>query len=366
MFSSEVIDSDSHVDESDATWDYIGSEHQKLRPVVGTFDDPDAPNDYWLIDGARQHRAKRSIRDVVTKTSVEARELSDASARLRHMDKLGVSVQIIYPTLFLKNPTLDPSTELALTRSYNRWLADRTAGSNGRLRWICVLPMMSPGRAVEELRFAKDHGACGVFKKGDVEAGHAAWKDYFFPVYSEAERLDMPICFHQGTGKVAVVDGSGTSPESDFIDLKAAAVNGVSVVLTRGVASEFPALRFGCIEVGASWVVLVDHMYKRRLLQRSRRSDESPAPDFEAPVFEPNRIYTTIETTENLGTILRHISEDHLLVGSDYGHADPSQEHGFVPKLHELAARGILSPDGPEKILSNNPRRFYGLDERDV
>ena len=48
------------------------------------------------------------------------------------------------------------------------------------------------------------------------------------------------------------VDGSGTSPETDFIDLKAAAVNGVSVVLTRGVASEFRALRFGCIEVGAS------------------------------------------------------------------------------------------------------------------
>ena len=113
-------------------------------------------------------------------------------------------------------------------------------------------------------------------------------------------------------------------------------------------------------------MVLVDHMYKRRLRQHSRRADESPAPDFEAPVFEPNRISVTIEVTEDLRTILDYISEDHLLVGSDYCHADPSQEHGFIPKLHAFAARGILSPDGPEKILSNNPRRFYGLDERDV
>jgi hypothetical protein len=101
-------------------------------------------------------------------------------------------------------------------------------------------------------------------------------------------------------------------------------------------------------------------MYKRRLLSRVR-TQGLPPPDLSAPVFEPNNVYVTYEVTEDLATILRFISEDQLLVGSDFGHADPSQEHGFVPKLLELAERGVLSPDGPRKIMADNPRRFYGL-----
>jgi predicted TIM-barrel fold metal-dependent hydrolase len=358
VVSFDVIDSDTHVDETAATWAFITGGPDGARPAQGAFDNADAPGDYWLIDGKRQHKAKRS--DVITRTTAATRELLDVSARLRHMDELGISIQVIYPTLFLNNPTTTAAVELELARSYNRWLAARTAESHGRLRWVCVPPLMSPAEAVKELQFAKEHGACGVLKKGDVEAGHPVWHEHFFPVYEEAERLDMPICFHQGTGKCSTVDGTGTSPETDFIDLKAPAVNGISAIISRGVAERFAQLRFGCIEVGASWVVLVDHMYKRRLLNRSR-SRGLPEPDFSAPVFEPNRVYTTCEVTEDLPTILRFISEDHLLAGSDYSHADPSQEHGFIPKLLELADRGIISPDAPRKIMSDNPKAFYGL-----
>ena len=58
---------------------------------------------------------------------------------------------------------------------------------------------------------------------------------------------------------------------------------------------------------------------------------------------------------------MKYVDEDHLLVGSDYSHNDPSQEHGFIPKLRELAATGLLSPDGPRKILWDNPKAFYGI-----
>ena len=356
--SFNIIDSDTHVDETDATWDYLPPEKGQDRPTVGTFDDPAAPNTFWLIDGAKQHKARRS--DVITKTTAATRELIDVQARLRHMDELGVDVQVIYPTLFLKPPTTDPDVELDLVRSYNRWLADRTATSGGRLRWVCVLPFLSPSEAVKELQFAFDHGACGVLKKGDVEAGHAVWEEYFFPVYAEAERLGAPICFHQGTGKFTTVDGTGTSPESDFIDLKAPAVNGISAVLSRGTVHAFPRLRFGCIEVGASWVVLVDHMYKRRLQNRAR-AQRGEAPDFSSRLLDTGQIYTSCEVSEDFPTILRFISEDRLLAGSDYSHADPSQEHGFIPKLLELVDLGVLSPDGARKILHDNPKAFYGL-----
>ena len=40
--------------------------------------------------------------------------------------------------------------------------------------------------AVEEVRWSKDHGACGVFKKGNQEADQWPADDYFYPVYEEA------------------------------------------------------------------------------------------------------------------------------------------------------------------------------------
>jgi uncharacterized protein len=352
-----VIDSDTHVDETEATWEHIPDEAAAMRPVAGTYDDPTAPRHYWAIDGYQVHRAKRV--DANTKTTRAQRELLDVDARLRHMDELGVEVQVIYPTIFNRNPAVRPEIERRLTQSYNRWMAERTAIARGRLRWVCVLPWRSLDAAADELRFAKDHGACGVLKKGDREADRLVWEEYFWPVYAEAEQLDLPICFHQGTGRVVYADPSGATPETDFLDQKAPAINGIASLLARDVPRRFPRLRFGCVEVGASWVALVDHMYRRRLANTAARENRQP-PIVER-IFETNRVWTTCEVDEDLSTVLRYISEDHLLVGSDYGHNDPSQEHGFVAKLRQLAASGVISPDAPEKIMWDNPRRFYGL-----
>ena len=37
-------------------------------------------------------------------------------------------------------------------------------------------------------------------KKGDKEGCKWPTNPTFFPLYEEAERLDMPICFHVGSG----------------------------------------------------------------------------------------------------------------------------------------------------------------------
>lgn len=197
MEKLRVIDSDTHVDETEATWDYMRLEEEAFKPRRGT--DPETGRGYWLVDGYKVQRANRS--DSTGWTTVKTRELLDVAARLRHMDELGVEVHVIYPTMFNRNPAARPEVELSLTRSYNRWLADKTAQSAGRMRWICVPPLRNMPEALAELRFARDHGACGVLKKGDLEADHEAYDPYFFPLYEEAERLDMPICFHQGTGR---------------------------------------------------------------------------------------------------------------------------------------------------------------------
>jgi len=59
--------------------------------------------------------------------------------------------------------------------------------------------------------------------------------------------------------------------------------------------------------------------------------------------------------------LLRYISEDNLLVGSDYSHQDFSQEINFTSSLQELAEQEILSPEAPRKIMHDNAKTFYGL-----
>ena len=53
------------------------------------------------------------------------------------MDEIGTGVQVLYPTLFLRPVTDSPRIELALCKSYNRWMADISSKDKKRLRWRC-------------------------------------------------------------------------------------------------------------------------------------------------------------------------------------------------------------------------------------
>jgi predicted TIM-barrel fold metal-dependent hydrolase len=66
--------------------------------------------------------------------------------------------------------------------------------SNGRLRWAAPLPLITM-KALEELRWVRDHGACAVFVKS-IEGDRQLIDPYFYPLYEEAQKLDVPICVH--------------------------------------------------------------------------------------------------------------------------------------------------------------------------
>ncbi len=52
------------------------------------------------------------------------------------------------------------------------------------------------------------------------------------------------------------------------------------------------------------------------------------------------------------------IGEDNMIMGSDYGHQDQSKEDGMVGVMRRKKS---IAPAVIEKILCDNPRRFYGL-----
>ena len=133
------IDADAHVLETEKTWEYMEGADRKFRPQVVGSTDGSPKDEYWLVDGTLRLKS----RNVGKNTPMASRELRDPSARLKHMDELGVDIQVIFPTIFIIPLTPRPEIELALCRSYNRWMADVWKQAKERLRWAAVLPLFS-------------------------------------------------------------------------------------------------------------------------------------------------------------------------------------------------------------------------------
>ncbi len=340
-----VIDSDAHVLETEHTWDYLLESERAFRPrIVPTPDDPGSGGESWLVDGTYIGKARNVGHD----TSRESREMADIEARLKHMDELGVHVQVLYPTIFLRPFTRRPEVELAVTRSYNRWLIDIWRKAPDRLRWVAVLPLLSMDRAIAEARLAKENGACGIFMRG-LEGDKRNSDPYFFPIYEEAGRLDLPICVHSATGSFVVHEYF--LDECGFNKFKLAVVGSFHSLIFNRVPEKFPKTRWAFIEVSSQWVPYAIHDYARRLERGGTKVDKTE-------VLRKNHIWVACQTDDDLSYVLKYSGDDMLVIGTDYGHNDTSSE---ILALRKLKEDGDLPPHVVSKILDDNARALYGL-----
>ena len=119
-----TIDSDAHVVESERTWDYMEKADQKYRPVI-VKPRSGSNAEYWFIDGkirglVRVIMTAKEMAEVAQRTGrvmgtpQETREMENVPARLKHMDELGIDVQVLYPTMFIEQITEKPAWEVAI------------------------------------------------------------------------------------------------------------------------------------------------------------------------------------------------------------------------------------------------------------
>ena len=347
-----TIDSDAHVIETTATWDYMTPEERAFLPDIFVRSEltPGARgnqrNEYWVIEGRLQSKGS----NVGAETPQEAREMRDVARRLAHMDELGIDVQVLYPSLFLRPLTREPALEFALARSYNRWLADIWRKGGGRLRWAAVPPLLSLldiGKVRDELLFAKEHGACGIFMCG-LECDRQLTDSYFFPLYKLAGELDLAVCLHAGVDHFAVHDSF--DGESGFCKFKLPVVGAFHALFIKEIPARFPDVRWGFVEVSAQWIPYLINDLRLRFRKRGKRLPDKP--------LAANNMYVACQVTDDFDYILRDAGEDNLVIGTDYGHRDTSTE---IEALRMVREKGTLAPTVVDKILDANARRLYGL-----
>jgi len=130
-----VIDADAHVIETEQTWSFMREEDRRFAPelLVSTKNGVE----YWRIDERVYANSNLGLN-----VPEDARDLTNVDSRVAHMDSLGIDIQVLYPSLFLRPLTARAETELALCRGYNRWLAEIWKLGKDRLRWVVIPPLL--------------------------------------------------------------------------------------------------------------------------------------------------------------------------------------------------------------------------------
>ena len=348
-----TVDADAHVIETPETWSYMVGPDEAFRPQIFERAENDgAPRtsnqrkEYWVIDERLLSKGSNVGQDV----PASSREMKSIQSRLDHMDEIGVDIAVNFPTLFLRPLTREHDVDFALAHSYNRWMADIWKQDKQRLRWVCVPPLLSlvnTGKVREELEFAKENGACGIFMRG-MECERLPSHRYFFPFYEMAQELDLAITFHAGINSFSVHDAY--IGDVAMFRAKFPVLGAFSMLAQEEIPERFPGLRWAFIEASAQWLPYMLGEARIRLLRRGR-----PVPD---DILGINNFYITVQMTDDIAGIVDEVGDDHLIIGTDYGHRDTATD---IEAMRRLAEEGDLPPDSVHKILDTNPCRLYGL-----
>jgi len=181
----KVVDADAHVVETEDSWSYLEGSDKKFRPQLFQSDE-NSNAKLWVLDGKpigfrnptlteMELKALQKETGRTLETALNARELRDVELRLRHMDKLGIDVQILFNTMWIARVADKPEAEIALCGSWNRWMAETWKKGKNRLRWSCVVPAMTISEALQQIRFrARERrrgGELTAFRKRQASRG---------------------------------------------------------------------------------------------------------------------------------------------------------------------------------------------------
>lgn len=357
------IDSDSHILETDETWDHLDPAERIHRPRLFQFALPEAegvaPPTFWAVGDTfgRKLPADGNFKGNANVFDPGAVQVSDPARRLADLDALGIDVQVLISTFFIGVELDNPLIEAALTRSYNRWMAGLVADSGDRLKWTLRPPLRLLDRALDELDFGAAHGAVGIHVRG-IEHGMFLSDPYFWPVYERAEELGLAVIVHLGTSSRRVDGlpiGTALAGPATLMAHTHTLMAGFHAVLASDLDQRFPALRWGFVEGGATWVPVVLHQHARL---RASGAEFLHMTHITPDELEARNLFVACESDEDLPYLADLVGPNVLVTGTDYGHNDLGSEIGVHTTI---SGRPDLDPGVASRIVDGNGRALYGI-----
>jgi predicted TIM-barrel fold metal-dependent hydrolase len=264
----------------------------------------------------------------------------DPAERSRVLDLLGFEGQLVFATFATAMFSgRDADRLYAGSAAQNKAMVNFCAGDH-RLLPVGFVPLVDPERAAALAEEAVGEG-CAAIMVPSTAAGERAPThpdlDVFWDVLS---RANVPFVLHVGGGgrlldpafhnnDMPVTDhlGGGENIRSkDYLAIHHSPEVFLGTLILDGLFDRFPALRGGCIEQGAGWVV--SWMHHLDQAQRAFRRTEEPLRRLEAKPSEYVRRHLkfTPFPGEPVGWMIEQAGPELFMFSTDYPHPEGGRD----------------------------------------
>lgn len=287
----------------------------------------------------------------------------DAESHVRAMKQMGIDVSWIYPSYalwILAIDTMAPQLAGAFSTAYNNWLRDFCSYDPQILRGVGVVNLHAPEEMVSQLRRIADFGWKAVFLRPNPVKGRLLSDSAYEPFWRECEELGIAIGIHEGSHSRLPTVGADRFQTRFALHACSHPMEQMMALLALiegGVLERHPKLRVAFLESGCGWLPYwlwrLDQEYENLHWEVTDKVKMKPSEYFRRQCFisiEPSEPY--------LAETIQYIGVDNLLFGSDYPHVDHKPD--IIEEVVALEER--LSKETVQKILWDNPARFYGME----
>lgn len=266
-----IHDADSHVMElPDKILEYVESKHSEDLKARIKVVDPAWVNEMTALHNDPEFRSGAEAELMIRKNH-QALGAFIADDRPLTLDYLGFASQLVFTTSALSNYGLETgkTNDLAIAsaRAHNRMMAD-FCSVDKRLLATGYVPLVDIERAPVIAREAIDLGCKAIMVPSICPPGHSPSHKGFDALWGLVQDAGLPILFHVGgedkmnldytkNGEPQVLDFHGGAENFTgltYMSIPIALWQTLSVLIIDGVFDRFPNLKFGAIELGASWV----------------------------------------------------------------------------------------------------------------
>jgi predicted TIM-barrel fold metal-dependent hydrolase len=258
--------------------------------------------------------------------------------RARALDDLGFASQLVFTTFCLGNFGLDHGEDMdlcyAAATAHNRMMVD-FCSVDRRLLPTAHISLADRERAPAAALEAIALGAKGLIVNSRCPKGHAPSHADFDRLWAIAQDAGLPIIFHVGgqekmhtdyvrNGAAVQLDwlgGSENFTSLTFMAIPNSVMQTMAALIFDGVLDRFPRLKFGAIELGASWLPswmkFMDASHQA--FYKEERQQRLSAPPSE---IVRRQFRATPYCHEDAGWIIREAGPEVAMFSSDYPHAE--------------------------------------------
>jgi predicted TIM-barrel fold metal-dependent hydrolase len=289
--------------------------------------------------------------------------------RVRALDYIGVHSQLLFNTFhnrLLRDWEHSGDLDLAYgaARAHNRGMIE-FCSADARLLPTCYVPLADFERAAAMAGEALAMGAAALLVQTGCPAGHAPSHIGLDPVWRQADEAGIPIVFHVG-GTGDLLDrhyfdnglpvppdfhgGNENFRSVDYMAIPYPPMQTLATLIFDGVLERFPDLKFGAIELGASWVPSWIKQMESAIEAFARHEERLRDLSLRPSEFVERQVRVTPYPTEDVGWITSQIGPDVLLFSTDFPHV----EGGRRPFERFEASLGEASDDVRQKFYCDN------------